>query len=731
MNVTPFQLVVNHASKTVASGRRPQTPSGQPSRSDRFHAARPILFGHETTAAPDSLQSLVSQGVWILSSSASHTHPVVQTLQQNQLNPIPLIKMPTTLDKAPGMIWIDDPARLKPLDELTPATTILAIAPGAQRIGEITTGLKAPERVIGVRFLPPADKNKVVELTAGPATSPETLEKTRRLLRAMGKVTVLATQDLPGGLAEQLRLPVQMEAIRLVEQGWGSAKEVDSVIQRLLNPKAEGGKSARRGILPTTSELTGKPAQTLETLKSILGTSLPETLTREQARIQEVYRTAPTDPSEKPISRLFPKGVPSSETAQSQLPLPDREKQIESRLAATLFKTAKALVQQGAVHPEGLETIARMGLSWKIGPFSAMNALNPTNKTWPLTGVTSQTRDGICTITMDRPFEVNTLKIEVLEAIVQKLKQAEQDPTVRAIVLESNAGKVFSGGADLSMFKDSPSVEIFKWGVDTGKELINRIAQSPKLTIAKVQGPTYGASTELALAFDRLVVSDDFSMKLPEVNIGLAPVWGGTERMVRKIGRPLAKALILNGKFEHGLVPHLPWPLRKLVNGPLNLDIDQNPGFKLDAPTAQRLGLVDKVVPRQLLDDAVAELLRQPETYTKPDPNRGFTQYQTISDYPEAIQQAYQLATIEQETAQHLGRFSKRARPLAEKLLAHVGTPQEGALTDADYQQMAEDTKAKIQKIYDLKDMALALKAKHPRTFLAQLWTVINNSKNT
>ncbi|MBY0402779.1 MAG: enoyl-CoA hydratase/isomerase family protein, partial [Cyanobacteria bacterium] len=411
-----------------------------------------------------------------------------------------------------------------------------------------------------------------------------------------------------------------------------------------------------------------------------------------------------------------------------------------------VFLASLTLLRDGVCGPMDLENVARVALRWKQGPLGLMNQKTPAEvaacidsvKTpgqaipqipqapWDLTGVRTSTRNGVRYITLDRMGELNTLTGPVIQKVHDAVLAGELDPAVKVIVLESNGGKVLSAGADTKMFRDAPSMEASRGAIELGKQLLDRVAKSTKLTVAKVQGATFGASTELVLPFDRLIVTDDFSMKLPEVNIGLAPVWGGTERLLQKAGRPLGEAIILNGRFEFGLLKHLPKPLQKLVNGPLNIDIDKGTGFVLDAETGKRLGVFDAVVPRQHLDDTLETLLKDPKFLEKPNPNRGIEKYLSPSDYPQDIQDGYQLNNPKTfSPPPKLGRYSKRSWFLAKRLIDQVGTPQEGKLTDADHVQMYQDTQGKMRKVQDLKDLAMAMAQKRPLAFLKQLYSVL------
>ncbi len=202
----------------------------------------------------------------------------------------------------------------------------------------------------------------------------------------------------------------------------------------------------------------------------------------------------------------------------------------------------------------------------------------------------------------------NRLSRRMIHALEAAFIQAEKDPGVKRIVLESAHEKHFSPGADLfpemavlnqynaTLDKYLPFVpkkvrrtmaslwlipSVRRFALD-GYRLHQRIANSPKVTVAKMNGSAIGGGVELGLVCDYIIASPKTRLVLPEVKYGLSPDWGATERLPQRLGRTLSKFLILEG----GLMAD------KGMDSPATLS----------AEDAQKIGLVDAVVPAESLD---------------------------------------------------------------------------------------------------------------------------------
>jgi len=184
--------------------------------------------------------------------------------------------------------------------------------------------------------------------------------------------------------------------------------------------------------------------------------------------------------------------------------------------------------------------------------------------------------EGIATITINRPEVRNALNVETINEILARLEDAENDETIRVIVLTGAGDRAFCSGLDLNIIRGVSAVK----GIENtrlGQHLCNRIEALGKPVIAAINGFALGGGTEIAMACDIRVASENAQVGQTEINLGLIPGWGGTQRLPRFVGKGIAKEMIFTGK-------------------------------RIDAKTAQQLGLVNTVVPADQLMVKVKEL---------------------------------------------------------------------------------------------------------------------------
>ena len=144
-------------------------------------------------------------------------------------------------------------------------------------------------------------------------------------------------------------------------------------------------------------------------------------------------------------------------------------------------------------------------------------------------------------ITIAHP-PANAISGAVLAGIGDALDAAEADPQVRAAILTGEGDRFFAAGADIKEFSADTAQSIAR-----GQELTLRMEASPLPLIAAVNGMAFGGGCELALACDIRIASSTARFGQPEINLGIIPGWGGTQRLPRTIGRGPAMELLLTG----------------------------------------------------------------------------------------------------------------------------------------------------------------------------------------
>jgi len=151
---------------------------------------------------------------------------------------------------------------------------------------------------------------------------------------------------------------------------------------------------------------------------------------------------------------------------------------------------------------------------------------------------------GIRLITLQRPQALNALNTELLGELSAELDGAEQDEAIRVVVL-TGSRKAFAAGADIKEMAERDLVGILD---DPRQQHWQRIARFGKPLIAAVNGYALGGGCELAMHADIIVASEDALFGQPEINLGIMPGAGGTQRLLRAVGKSLAMQMVLTGE---------------------------------------------------------------------------------------------------------------------------------------------------------------------------------------
>jgi enoyl-CoA hydratase len=159
-------------------------------------------------------------------------------------------------------------------------------------------------------------------------------------------------------------------------------------------------------------------------------------------------------------------------------------------------------------------------------------------------------RDGIALVTLNRPEKLNALNYELIDRLMALLDQIEVAPEVRAVILTGAGDRAFSAGADIHEFSGSvrqgthTAVRDF---VRRGQAMTARLEAFRKPVIAAINGIAFGGGCEITEAVHLSVASDAARFAKPEINLGMPPTFGGTQRLPRLAGRKRALQLLLTG----------------------------------------------------------------------------------------------------------------------------------------------------------------------------------------
>ncbi|MCB0428542.1 MAG: enoyl-CoA hydratase/isomerase family protein [Flavobacteriales bacterium] len=158
----------------------------------------------------------------------------------------------------------------------------------------------------------------------------------------------------------------------------------------------------------------------------------------------------------------------------------------------------------------------------------------------------AEVKAGILTITINRPDKMNALNRATLDEIKTAILEASDDPEVKGIIITGAGEKAFVAGADIKEFLDI-SVAEGKAFAASGQTIFKMIEHCPKPVIAAVNGFALGGGCELAMACHLRVASENARFGQPEVNLGLIPGYGGTQRLIQYVGKSKATELLMTG----------------------------------------------------------------------------------------------------------------------------------------------------------------------------------------
>ena len=187
-------------------------------------------------------------------------------------------------------------------------------------------------------------------------------------------------------------------------------------------------------------------------------------------------------------------------------------------------------------------------------------------------------RDGaVAILTINRPDKRNALNSQVRAELVAALDALREDDSVRVLVITGGGEKAFVAGADIGEFADRTPLQ--QRAAMTGRRVFDEVAAYPKPVIAMINGFCLGGGCELALGCDVRIAADTVKLGQPEINLGIIPGGGGTQRLPRVVGMGQAMRLVLSGEL-------------------------------IGAAEALRIGLVDVVHPAAELRERTLEFAR-------------------------------------------------------------------------------------------------------------------------
>lgn len=464
------------------------------------------------------------------------------------------------------------------LDGICDAKTILATNTSSFYVKAFAETVSRADKMIGLHYFYHPAKNRLLEVIPHGGTSQETIDTAMLFAKLHGKTAILV-KDAPGFAVNRFFVPFLNEATRLLEAGVATIPTIEAAAKCAFD--------IGMGAFELMN-VTGIPiaVHASTTLGNELG---PFYAPSERLKAQMENKT------DWDLSGEIDPAVLDT---------------CMHRFYGVCLGVAAALVDEGVASIEDTDRGAKIGLRWKRGPFEIMNKIGiqqtydavndiagkypdfkmpqvlqkqkETGQPFAFKLVDLEIRGDVAHITINRPEAMNALNETVVGQLDEKFSEAENQASVKAIVFQG-AGKAFVAGADIRYFLDNiknktiPDTVAF---TRRGHELLLRIENSRKRTIALLDGLSLGGGSELALACQTIIATPAGSMGFPETSIGIYPGLGGMLRFARHVGPALAKYYVYTGA-------------------------------PISASDAHALGIVDRVIAPVELDAAIGELLAQ------------------------------------------------------------------------------------------------------------------------
>ena len=550
------------------------------------------------------------------------------------------------------------------LSSIIRSDAILATNTSSFSVSDLAASVKNPSRFLGLHYFYHAAKNRLVEIIPGRETSPDIVRTAWRFSILSGKDPIF-TKDVYGFAVNRFFVPWLNESVRLLEEGIGSMEQIDEVGMKML-----GIGMGPFALMNATGVTVARHAQ--QTFEVFGPSYRVASLLDEQVKRRENW----------PLDTRARTAVDA-----------ETEAVIHDRLMGCVFFICSGILEEEICSAVDLNKGAKIGLRWKKGPVELMmqygeeevcrlvkayadryheTSPSVTKSKWLMEVVTLRKEGDRAVITLNRPEELNALNEAMIRMLDEKFSKAESDPEIKTIFLVG-AGKAFAAGADIRFFVRNMKNQTIGNITDFtayGQQVFDRIDRSSKKVVAVLNGMALGGGLELALCADLILAVPKAAVSFPETGIGIFPGLGGTWRCAGRIGKSLAKFLILTGRT-------------------------------LNASEAAEIGLIDRVMPTWELFDLIDGIKPLPVPVRKSIGGKWLAYESLYSNnhFSQIITGEYTNGYIEKDEVIRLGNIMGSKAPLAMKIADQLIDEAGGPKTELE----------KLNKVFSTEDALLGL----------------------
>ncbi|WP_435335643.1 3-hydroxyacyl-CoA dehydrogenase NAD-binding domain-containing protein [Haloarchaeobius sp. TZWWS8] len=454
------------------------------------------------------------------------------------------------------------------VDEHAPDHAVFATNTSSLSISEIATATDRQDKFCGMHFFNPPVRMELVEVISGAETSEETLAITEDLAESMDKTPVRVRKDVPGFIVNRILVPLMNEAAWLVHDDVATIEEVDS----------------------TTKFDIGLPMGSFE-LADYVGIDVGyHVLDYMHDELGDRYEPCPlmTEKVEaEEFGQKSGKGFYDYEDGDgADIPMDETNAEVKERLLAVLANEVAYLIGDDVASADEIDEAVKLGGRWPKGPAKmtdeyGLNKLLSTLESAheesghpryePFDSFESFVDEGfhgkagdadegevefdtielsypsekVAHVELNRPQQMNSISLELIEELDAVLDLLEENDDVRGILLSGVGDKAFSAGADFMSIAGGGAdplgaVELSKFGQET----FGRLESIEMPVVAAIDGYCLGGGMELATCADLRIATTRSKFGQPEFKLGLLPGWGGTQRLQRIVGMGRAKEII-------------------------------------------------------------------------------------------------------------------------------------------------------------------------------------------